>query len=243
MNFKKYTITILSVLLLISCSKDDDNGNNNQGFITIWQTTTSNDDITIYTNSSYTYNYTVDWGDGTISNNAIGTISHTYATAGAHTVTITGDFPAIRSLNAHNASKLQSIESWGNISWKYMKDAFRDCENLKLNTSQAPNLSNVTDLSGMFDGATSFNQDISNWDVSSVTNMTSMFRSANSFDQNISDWDVSNVTTMEYMFYGATSFNQNLSGWATDNVTACDYFSVSSALTSENRPTRGSCFY
>jgi surface protein len=38
-----------------------------------------------------------------------------------------------------------------------------------------------------------FNQDISFWDVSEVTDMTSMFNSAEAFNQDLSDWDIRNV--------------------------------------------------
>ena len=65
----------------------------------------------------------------------------------------------------------------------------------------------------MFNGASSFNSDISNWDVSSVTNMGVMFYGASSFNSDISNWDVSSVTGMGGMFNGASSFNSDISNW------------------------------
>jgi len=81
-------------------------------------------------------------------------------------------------------------------------------------------VSNVTDMSYMFED-TSFNQDISNWDVSNVTTMNSMFWYS-SFNQDISSWDVSNVTDMSAMFEG-TSFNQDISNWDVSSVTNMSY--------------------
>src|SRR5690606_26948880 len=34
-------------------------------FVTIWKTDANNEEIVIGTNNAYTYNYTIDWGDGT----------------------------------------------------------------------------------------------------------------------------------------------------------------------------------
>ena len=97
------------------------------------------------------------------------------------------------------ATREQTIREWGKIeNW---------------------NVSNVTNMESMFDGAVSFNQNIGGWNVSNVTNMESMFDGAVSFNQNIGGWNVSKVTDMSSMFAGALRFNQNIGGWDVSNVT------------------------
>mmetsp|Transcript_30535 Transcript_30535/g.73250 ORF Transcript_30535/g.73250 Transcript_30535/m.73250 type:complete len:938 (+) Transcript_30535:197-3010(+) len=80
--------------------------------------------------------------------------------------------------------------------------------------------SNLTDMSELFEHQSTFNQDISAWDVSSVTNMSYMYYGAHSFDQDLSAWDVSSVTDMTAMFYNANRFNKHLSSWNVSAVTA-----------------------
>ena len=86
-------------------------------------------------------------------------------------------------------------------------------------------VSNVYSMDRMFYEATSFNQDLSSWDVSNVNNMERMFFEASNFNQPIGNWDVSNVTRMNSMFYNAASFNQDLSSWGVDGVNQCFGFS------------------
>jgi len=81
------------------------------------------------------------------------------------------------------------------------------------------NTENVTDMAGLFNGSSQFDQDISGWDVSNVTNMSNMFAYAPSFNQNIGGWDVSNVTDMSGMFNNAHTFNQDIGGWDVSSVT------------------------
>ena len=42
---------------------------------------------------------------------------------------------------------------------------------------------------------------ISGWDVSNVTNMSFMFECCESFNQDLSSWNISNVTDSDFMFY------------------------------------------
>ena len=53
---------------------------------------------------------------------------------------------------------------------------------------------------GYANGNSSFNQDISSWDVSNGTNFKKMFYGAEVFDQNLSLWDVSNGVNFDDMF-------------------------------------------
>ena len=80
------------------------------------------------------------------------------------------------------------------------------------------NVSNVKDMSMMFDNAKSFNQPLNNWNVSNVTSISTMFRYASSFNQPLDNWDVSNVEYMNSLFYEAESFNQNLESWNVSKV-------------------------
>ena len=71
-------------------------------------------------------------------------------------------------------------------------------------------VSNVKDMNAMFERSV-FNSDISKWDVSNVEDMEGMFMGSK-FTGDISKWDVSNVDNMRNMFRGS-QFNGDISNW------------------------------
>ncbi|MDP5081819.1 MAG: BspA family leucine-rich repeat surface protein, partial [Winogradskyella sp.] len=200
-------------------------------FITTWKTdnpgTSNSTSITIPTFPGETYNYDVDWNNDGVYNlidiGKTGSVTHDFGAPGTYTIRIRGTFPRIY-FNGNgftglgDSRKLISIDQWGAISWTSMEYAFSGCYNLQVNATDAPNLSGVTSLEGMFLGNfINLNQNFNNWDTSTITNMSLMFTDAHSFNGNISNWDTSNVTNMSSLFTNAFAFNQNLN-WDTGNV-------------------------
>jgi len=77
----------------------------------------------------------------------------------------------------------------------------------------------------MFDSS-NFNGSVAGWTFKSSgsISMQYMFQANTSFNQDVSSWDVSTITSMAYMFDGASSFNQDISGWDISNVTSFTLF-------------------
>jgi surface protein len=194
----------------------------NTSFVTTWKTDNSgvsaSNQITIPTSSGLTYNYDVDWGDSSSDTGLTGDATHTYATPGTYTVTITGTFPGMFFVAGGDKEKILSVENWGDIEWGAFSGAFFGCSNLEINATDAPDLSGVSDMTYSFRGSGLTTEDLSGWDISSVTFMLGTFQDT-AFNGDISTWDVSNVTNLAALFYNATSFNGDISGWDTSSAT------------------------
>ncbi|MEM6297215.1 MAG: BspA family leucine-rich repeat surface protein, partial [Bacteroidota bacterium] len=197
-------------------------------FRTTW--ITNDGTITIPTlASSGSYNYNITWINLTTgASNSVTGQTGDYTITGltngdTYEVAITGDFPHFymeKSLffNSSAPEKLQTIEQWGDIAWSSMRLAFTGCSNLTYNATDAPNLSGVTDMRGMFLNCVNFNGNIGNWNTATITNMDATFSGCTSFNGNIGGWNTSNVTDMGSMFVLCTNFNQDISGWNTSSV-------------------------
>ena len=163
-------IPLETVALVGSLNADEENY-----FITKWKTDnqgTSNDNqIIILTSQLQSYQYDIEWGDGTVNRDVNYSIIHTYENSGIYSVKIVGRFPHILSMDGafDDALKLISIEQWGTIKWESMYGAFSGCSNMIGNFTDIPDLSHVKYMNSMFYYAKSFfNQDLSTWDVSKV---------------------------------------------------------------------------
>ena len=226
---------------------------NEELFISHWQLDGSYEvQLPLYEgteNDPTEYDFMVDWGDGTVDHIISATdenTKHSYTTAGLKRISIIGKLKGF-NFNANAVSKnlITDISAWGNVLIGNKGSYFYGCTKLHtFSATDAPDLSqttnlsytfhdaisfkegvsnwdvsNITDMTGMFSSDTAFNGDISSWDVTNVSNMKNMFLETNAFNANISAWDVSNVTDMEGMFFGAEMFNSDISAWDVSKVT------------------------
>jgi len=231
------TPTSIETSTPIATSSPRDEIKESDYFITKWKTdengSSGNHQIIIPVTQYKDYNFSISWGDGTFNSEVTQDITHTYEDIGIYTIKIFGDFPQMVSyesrydnnisINIGDHGKLLSIEQWGTIKWESMNNAFIGCSNMIGNFTDTPDLSNVTDMSGMFYGAKKFNSSIDSWDVSNIIYMNGMFAGAEKFNKNISSWDTSNVLSMSEMFYGAKLFNQDISSWNVSKVTSMEH--------------------
>ena len=146
---------------------------------------------------------------------------------GAATVKIgkgSGEGPWLTQYGPGVGSALKSVVSFGDLGIVSMEGAFLNETGLESLPTVLP--SSVRNVSQMLRGASTFNQDISSWNMSEVTNTSQMFRNASEFNNGCDEetcskplsWNTGKVTNMSAMFRN-TPFNQNIATWNTGMVT------------------------
>ena len=213
-NVYRIIIVVLGLLSTKTLTAQDE-------FTTLW-VAPSTQHIKIDINMGQGVNYNIKWyklGNptplGDSSNNDSPIDIYNLTEGDTIEIKISGDFPGIfmGSTGDVNQASIIDVTQWGDIEWKGFDYAFANCKNLIISATDQPNLSGVTSMAQMFREASSFNTDISDWDVSTVDNMEQMFEGATSFNQDIGKWNVTSVQSMSGILTNASSFNQSLEDW------------------------------
>ena len=200
------------------------------------------------------FNATVNYGDGTGSQTVTAyddlNLTHSFATAGQHTITINGNFPNIKfHTNSASRAALDEVIDLGDVGWLSFFKGFRNCGNLTDFNFGTADTSNVTDVREMFRNCinlSTFNKgtsdasnfidmslmfsnclsltslDLSNFNSSSATNMRLMFSDCSNLTSlNLSGFDTSSVNSMYQMFDNCQRLTSlDLSSFDTSNVTS-----------------------
>ena len=171
-----------------------------------------------------------------------GTLSESYW---SYTVPWSGT-PQVIEINSKNlidplptmaiVSGLGKITQWADVGYSVVDDISIQ---LGMDITQVPAElhPSITTLSGMFAGATDFNDpNVSNWDTSRITNMGGTFNSAVTFNQPL-HWTTTAVTNVREMFSGATAFNSDISDMNFTSIT--EMSRMFSGATAFNQPVAG----
>lgn len=204
-------------------------------FNTLWNTRLITEDSSAYNQirlpliSTGSYNFTVDWGDGTtdtitdwFSLDAI----HTYTEPGIYTLKIEGEITGWQFNNTKDKAKLLTIEQWGPLKLGTTEgNYFYGCSELKIFAKDRLNLTNTTNLANCFKDCTQLvtNSQVSYWDVKNVNSMENMFENCINFNTDISTWYLDSVTNLSKFLLNAQSFSienytELLKTWSQNNL-------------------------
>ncbi|MDD3264074.1 MAG: BspA family leucine-rich repeat surface protein [Candidatus Nanoarchaeia archaeon] len=173
-------------------------------FISLWDTTLtsegSSESNQIKLPLLYTgyYNFTIDWGDGTIENITFynqSEVTHSYSSSGEYILNISGTIKGFAFKNEGDKFKIKNITQWGGLRLGNTGGYFWGAKNLVfVDANDILNTTAITNMSSAFRGIQS-STSIKNFDI-----------------------DVSNVVDMSYIFSGGYYHYLNLTNWNTSKV-------------------------
>lgn len=205
-------------------------------FISVWNTantsagSSASNQVKLPFISTGTYNCRVDWGDSSsdiITSWNQTEVTHTYASTGSYTITISGQCEGFGFGNSGDRLKITGISQFGGTKYSNVVDpnggVYYGCTNLNVSAIDSPiflggaagffrNCSSLT-------GTTAFND----WNMTPCTDTRNFFAGCTLFNRNIGGWDMSNVTNITAMFGNCTAFNNggsaDINNWNTSSVT------------------------
>ena len=233
-------VTAVSFLSHVSSAADVEQGllDDPDAFVTTWQTSSPDESIFIPTAAGTAYDFTIDWGDGTVET-ITGTNpnpEHTYAEAGTYAVAITGTFPRFY-MNApvtqeenSQAAATQGHSMEGLRSEMYvaeeslLEEHITDAYLVEERLDDEPGLAASAETQNISDGERETNaqklQTIQQWGAIQWASMARAFEGAVNMTYAATDTpDLSQVTSMWRMFRNAVQFNGDIGDWEVSSVT------------------------
>jgi hypothetical protein len=140
----------------------------------------------------------IDRGDGTFqyylfTGSGDNFLTLIYAVAGTYTIKIYGKITRLNFSSSNDSNKLLAINNWGFTDWggnsssSSQQDSYRGTENMVLNATDVPNLSNVTNMANFF-RASSINSNLAHWVLGSLlTTIDGIFRNSDMSTANYTD--------------------------------------------------------
>jgi len=129
-------------------------------FVTKWNTEVTgsvgaspSNQIALPLVSGGTYNFDVDWGDGSssrITSYNQPEVNHTYTTPGIYPVVINGTITGWQFAGSGDKDKLLEIAQWGNLRLTDTGGYFQGAENLVITASDALNLTGIYRMDSAF---------------------------------------------------------------------------------------------
>jgi len=187
-----------------------------------------------------TYNFDVDWGDGTTDtittfNQAEAT--HVYSAGGVYTIECTGTLKIFTFTNAGDKMKIHEIYNWGGSSLDLGGGtfSFAGCANLSVSATDSP--ANTGDIAGAFYlvSSSGFTGGISAWDMSNTASCQFLCYNSPNYNEDISGWDVSSITNFSFAFTGTAmsvaNYDALLIAWSAQTVQSGVTFSTSAQYT------------
>ena len=202
-------------------------------FQSTWKTdnagTSASNQIELPLLSGGTYNFWIDWGDGSTTNvTSYSQRTHTYASAGTYTLRATGAVGIWQFYNGGDKLKILTVSSWGKLILGV--GTFYGCSNVTMSgITDVPDLTGVTSLNSTFAYCSLITTigRLNEWNTSSVTSTAAMFYNCTNFNQNIGSFNLTNCIDINTMLAYCTNFNNggssDINNWrfkTTGNVDA-----------------------
>ena len=195
--------------------------------------------------SGYTYNFTVDYGDGsglkTVTAYNDSDAIHNYGVAFSGQITITGVCEAFSFNNGGDKLKITSVDNWGSIELRYMTNGFNGCANLTT-TSSAGKLNGtvlLTSLLGLFANCTSLTTIDSDFLLNCQNNcdIGAMFNNCTSLLQLPNISVLTNITDVDFFANNCISIVTIPNNYFVNNTLITSYINTFAGCRNISLPT------